>query len=727
MITNRISSDHTEKIQKDFVVIGGGLAGVCAAVSAARSGLRVALCEGRSVLGGNSSSEYRVWICGATGMGTNRYADETGIVGELSNKNLYRNPEGNPYLWDALLLETVWLEKNIELFLNTHLVNATVEDGAVASVGCMQLSTEKYIEFTAPMFADCTGDGLLARLATGEAATGNRDVDENARNAYNLDDTFSTLGNTILFYVKKEMQPVRYIAPAFALSRAEIERVLKSTGKLVSPDDSGCDYWWLEYGGTMDTIENSESIRRTLSSLVYGVWDYIKNSGKFDSDCLTLEWVGSIPGRRESKRAIAQYTLTHDDILSGKQFSDAVCHGGWPIDTHPSSGFFDARKSCRQLPVNPYDIPLSCLITKNAPNVLLAGRAAGMTHLAMASARVMKTCGVEGQAIGTAAAFAWKNGKRPDMLLPNELEALQQTILRDDVWIPGRNLSCASELTQGMLVSASAPLVPETKEPNAYLPLDTDAFILLTPMKKESAVTVYLSADNCTDITLTLYESASPLSFKPEKQVGSFFQTLERGINKVRITCPIDFECNYVLCIPTANGVSIGKTDEPLPGVLGVFSENALGINWFAPAIRIDGMTNLYTANHINNGFTRPFAGMHLWASSLEDAFIELTTDTPREIGEIDVYLENALFRPYNNLRPLKDSLTGTHMHPGLLKHFILEAEGPQGVERFNVEDNCLRHIRFSFTKKPISHIRLTPIATWGASYAAIHEIAAFA
>ena len=103
--------DHTICLEMDFVVVGGGLTGVCAALAAARHGMRVALCHDRSVLGGNSSSECRVWICGATGMGFNRYADETGIIAELTQENLYRNPEGNPHLWDALLLDKVWAER----------------------------------------------------------------------------------------------------------------------------------------------------------------------------------------------------------------------------------------------------------------------------------------------------------------------------------------------------------------------------------------------------------------------------------------------------------------------------------------------------------------------------------------------------------------------------------------------------------------------------------------
>lgn len=100
-----------KNVKKDITVIGGGLAGVCAAISAARNGKSVSLVQNRGILGGNSSSEIRVWVCGATKHGVNRYARETGIMGELFLENQYRNPDGNPYFWDMLLLEKVKDEK----------------------------------------------------------------------------------------------------------------------------------------------------------------------------------------------------------------------------------------------------------------------------------------------------------------------------------------------------------------------------------------------------------------------------------------------------------------------------------------------------------------------------------------------------------------------------------------------------------------------------------------
>lgn len=154
-----------EIVRTDITVIGGGLAGVCAAVAATRQGQRVALVQNRPVLGGNSSSEVRVWVCGATKHGVNRYARETGIMGELFVENQYRNPDGNPYLWDLLLLEKVKAEPNIRLFLNTdvHEVDAKGEEDRrfIRSVTGWMMGSERRIRYESEMFIDCTGDGLI--------------------------------------------------------------------------------------------------------------------------------------------------------------------------------------------------------------------------------------------------------------------------------------------------------------------------------------------------------------------------------------------------------------------------------------------------------------------------------------------------------------------------------------------------------------------------------------
>lgn len=718
--------EHIVSYTMDFVVVGGGLTGICAALAAARKGLRVALCHDRSVLGGNSSSECRVWICGATGMGFNRYADETGIVSELTQENLYRNPEGNPHLWDALLLDKVWAEKNITLLLECRMTRAYAENGRIYRVECEQFCSETRYILSASLFADCTGDAVLTRIAGGETVCGNLDVSPAARARYNLSEEYASLGSTMLFYTKKCDHPVRYVAPDFAYSVEEIERILQSTGKSLHAADNGCDYWWLEYGGDRHIIQENESIRSTLTRLVYGVWNYIKNSGKFDAQYLTLEWVGSIPARRECRRALALRTFTEEDILCQPHPMDAVCHGGWPIDTHPSSGFFDKNESCQQLPIDPYGIPLSCLISKNFENLFLAGRNAGMNHLAMASARVMKTCAVEGEAIGTTAAFARRQKTLPGALRPEQIKAIQARLTADDVWIPGCSLDGDLDAAQRMRVSASPSLAPDTGAPARYLPLAQTAFLLFPPLRQGEQITLFLRSERARALpySIALYESGDAGVYKPNRLLEVCAISLAPGEQSIALRCPANTKGNFCLRLGADEGLSIGIAREPLPGVLGVFAENALGLNLFAPAFRLHSQAEWYPCQALTDGFTRPYGGMHLWASPLQGAWIALETDAPVRAQTLSLYLDNALYRPYNNLRPQKDPLWNQYLHPALLRDFTVRLEGPEGERVYAIQENVQRRVSLALRGMPVSRIRILPQKNWGASYIAIHEVA---
>lgn len=313
-------------IETDVTVIGGGLSGVCAAIAAARLGSSVALVQNRPVLGGNSSSEIRVWVCSATAHGTQRYARETGIMGELFLENQFVNQEGNPYLWDLVVLEAVRREPNIDLYLNTDVHHlAMTDDGTIASVTGWQMGSEREMVFTSPVFLDCTGDGLIGYLAGAEYRVGREARAEHDESlAPEVADTH-VLGSTILFYTKDEGRPVPFVATSFAI---DVTATSIPERRIIRSGDNGCAYWWIEWGGELDTIHDNETIRNELWSVIYGIWDYIKNSGRFpDSDTMTLEWVGSIPGKRESRRLMGDHILTQHDVLGQVHFDDTVALG----------------------------------------------------------------------------------------------------------------------------------------------------------------------------------------------------------------------------------------------------------------------------------------------------------------------------------------------------------------------------------------------------------------
>ena len=330
---------RTQTFEADITVVGGGLAGVCAAISAARLGKRVALIGNRPVLGGNSSSEVRVWVVGATAHGVQRFARESGVIGELYVENQYRNPEGNPIIWDEVVLDAVRAEANITLFLNTDVreLETGEVDGEriVTSVRGWTMGSEIWTTFSSPYFLDCTGDGLIGHLAGAEYRIG-REARHEFDEAWAPEEADAELlGSTILFYTKDVGRPVDFVAPE---SAKDITKTPIPTSRILRSGDSGAHYWSIEWGGHLDTVDDNEAIRDELKSVIFGIWDHIKNSGDFDAENLDIEWVGALPGKREYRRFLGDYVLTQNDLLDQVDHEDDVAFGGWSIDLHPVRG-----------------------------------------------------------------------------------------------------------------------------------------------------------------------------------------------------------------------------------------------------------------------------------------------------------------------------------------------------------------------------------------------------
>src|SRR5699024_4983177 len=428
-----------ETVQKDVIVIGGGLAGVCAAIAAARQGARVALVQNRPVLGGNSSSEVRVWVCGATAHGVQHYARETGIMGELFLENQYTNPEGNPYYWDLVVLEAVRAEPGIELFLNTDVrevdVSGPESDRVIEGVRGWQMGSERLIDFRSGTFIDASGDGLVGYLAGARYRTG-REARDEFDESWAADSADSdTLGSTILFYTKRLGQPVKFVPPSFA---RDITKTSIPQMRDIHEGANGCDYWWIEWGGELDVVADNERIRDELQAAIYGIWDYIKNSGKFDAEDLALEWIGALPGKREYRRFIGDHMLTQHDVLDQVPFDDRVGFGGWSIDLHPTGGMYATERGSRHWhPDGNYHIPLRSLYSQNVSNMWMAGRDISATHVAFGTTRVMATCAVVGEAAGMAAALSAKTGYSPRQLATEHFHLMRTALVRADASVLG--------------------------------------------------------------------------------------------------------------------------------------------------------------------------------------------------------------------------------------------------------------------------------------------------
>lgn len=442
----------------DVVVIGGGMSGICAALAAARHGARTALVHDRHVLGGNASSEIRMHICGASENLAKPDLEESGILHEIMLDNKSRNDYYNFSIWDMVLFSTVKRQKNLTVYLSTAMESCEMGEGStIRSIDAYQLTTETHWKISGKVFIDCTGNATLGYYAEAEFRTGSEGRDEFGEPDAPGQPNKERMGNTLLFKAVDRGHPVAFKKPDFARTFTEEElkyrthsavhgaqikgEVDKAYVRMTSFSTSSVDYgyWWIELPGeTDDIIDEYEQIRDELVSCIYGIWDHLKNGGDHGAENYDLEWVGMLPGSREGRRLIGDYILNENDILSNRQFEDAVAYGGWPMDIHTSKGLYDFDElPSRVISFDgAYTIPYRSYYSKNISNLMMAGRDISASKMAMGSTRVMGTCAVGGQAVGTAAALCIKYDCDPRGA-QEHMRELQQMLLKDDAYIPG--------------------------------------------------------------------------------------------------------------------------------------------------------------------------------------------------------------------------------------------------------------------------------------------------
>lgn len=411
----------------DVVVVGGGIAGLCAAVAAARHGARTVLVQDRPVLGGNASSEIRMWIYNARG--ENR--KETGLLEELQLDNLYYNSEMKYPLWDYVMYSFAIAESKLTVLLNTTIETCKTSGNTISEVSGWNLTEYTRYHIGGKIFIDCSGDGIL-RLS-GAAARHGREAKVEFGESYareTADDY--TLSSSIIIQLRRtsgENLPFRIPGWAYTFTDTEIP------SRSWYPERN--NFWWLSFGGVKDTLHDAEEIRKELFKIAYGAWAYIKNHPDGRGNGWTLDWIGSLPGKRESWRFEGDHILTQNDIEAGGHFPDTVAHGGWNMDEHmPEAFYYKGKPSILHPTPSPFGIPYRCLYSRNINNLLFAGRQISATHIAQSSIRIMGTCAVMGQAVGTAAALAVQYGCSPREVGQQHLETLQETLLNDDQFIP---------------------------------------------------------------------------------------------------------------------------------------------------------------------------------------------------------------------------------------------------------------------------------------------------
>lgn len=697
---------HSVTVASDLAIVGGGMAGTCAAITAAREGLNVCLVQDRPVLGGNASSEIRLWILGATShMGNNnRWAREGGVIDELLVENLYRNPEGNPIILDTILMEKVCLEKNITLLLNTNVYDLEKkgEDQIdYLKAFCSQNSTE--YKLSAPLFMDASGDGIVGFLA-GAAFRMGAEAKEEFDELFAPDHNYGELlGHSLYFYSKDTGKPVRFVAPSFA--NKELSKLPRF--KTFNLREDGCRLWWVEYGGRTDTILNSEDIKWELWRIIYGIWDHVKNSSQYpDVENLTLEWVGTIPGKRESRRFEGDYIMHQKDVIEQREHFDAVSFGGWALDLHPADGVYSDKPGCTQWhSKGVYQIPFRSMYSRNIKNLFLGGRLMSASHVAFGSTRVMATCAHNGQAIAMAAKLCKKKGLLPAKLSTvNHMKELQGLLLQSGQYIPKIKLESGTSVlnTAKMQVSSEFEL--------KSLPFDgpwkslefSMAQLLPVAESQKLSVKLMLKSNQDSTLKLELRNSHKPGNFTLDQLLVKKEIQLKAGEHSYHID--FDFESKvsqYIaLCLLQNEVVEVKCSTSRVTGVLSVFNKfnksvatsslqsppAGIGIDEFefwVPERRPNGHNlgfelkqslKVFGKNNLSNGIFRPTIQPNAWVASLEDRQpqLKLSWNAPQPINEIKLFFDT----DYDH--PMESTLMG---HP--------ESEIPFCIKSYRIKDGA--------------------------------------
>jgi len=673
-----IRKNRVIQLDSDFAIIGGGLAGVCSAITAARSGLKVALVQDRPVLGGNASSEVRLWSLGATShMGNNnRWSREGGLINEILLENLKRNKEGNPLIFDTVLLEKVYEEKNITLLLNTVIYEvAKKDDSTIESVTgfCSQNSTTYNI--TAPLFCDASGDGIVGFLSGASFRMGAEDALEFDEGfAPNVEDYGNLLGHSMYFYTKEMKRPVSYTAPSFAIKNAaELPRI-----RNYQSGDHGCKLWWVEYGGRLDTIHESENIKFELWKVIYGIWDYIKNSGKYpEADNLTLEWVGTIPGKRESRRFEGDHMIAQKDIVEQRDYYDSVAHGGWAMDLHPADGIYSKHSSCTQWHSRGvYTIPYRCYYSKDIHNLFLAGRIISATHVAFGSTRVMLTCALGAQAVGQAAAICSKNNWIPrDLSDKEKIKLLQSVLNRNGQSIPRVKMGDELDIATKATITTSSQLQFDGFNAGEEWKALTFSTAQLLPLDPGTSYAfnfeVEALADTCLEIQLKV--SSVNTHYTPDVILQIEKYDLKSGIHQIAFntkTALSEKQYAYV-CLMKNENIRVRVSEERCSAIMTVYNRINKAVSNYGkqeppPNIGIDSFEfwtperrpggknlffsvspplDIFSPGNLMNGEVRPSPGgeTNVWIAEKNDEtpFVKLNWEQEISIQKICIFFDS--------------------------------------------------------------------------------------
>ncbi|OAS21233.1 FAD-dependent oxidoreductase [Paenibacillus oryzisoli] len=746
----------------DVIVCGGGLAGICAAIAAARNGARTCLVQDRPVFGGNSSSEIRVFPQGAANY--NAYARETGIISELLIEERAVNHEPNSEngrtnsVWDLILYDKIISTPNLSHYLNTSVYALEMgETKEIKAIHARIGNAETNLTLYANVFIDCTGDGILAALSGCEWRMGTEGQAEFGEHHAPLTASSDVMGSSIHFRAKDMGKPVPFQAPAWAYHYDNPDVFYKG-GRV--PHDPEGGFWWIELGVPWHTITDNELIRHELTRHVLGIWDYMKNK---DPDLMektkqyALDWIGQVPGKRESRRIMGHYLLTEADLVNQPVFEDEVAFGGWYIDLHKSGGLLaeyseqsvaDGENSdyMKKSYIPPYGIPLRSLIAKDVSNLLMAGRNISASHVALGSTRVMGTTALLGQAAGTAAAIALSRGESVTNLSASTITALKQRLIRDDCFLLHESNQDVMDLARTAKPSASSEARLRRVEPRQVVNEDDtlDEGELLSEMRGQWIAT---STEQVEALAVCLSNSTNQTqwveaSLVAVRHIWDYATDIEPKLAQTKLAVPpgkhhwIRWEMNMELkANQTASYIRLDigahphlywhKAADMVPGMAAA-ADMGNGLmrrvgNGETLAFQIEPEQSSYPVTHVLSGVTRPYRSTNLWRSSPSEMmpqWIELTWGEEQVISQVEVTFAGNLLRDYRFYAPLNQD-------PQCVKVYELQAWIANGWATLDRVDNNYNRKRIHRLAQAVhtTQIRILIHETNGDPSAAVYEV----
>lgn len=733
----------------DVVVVGGGISGTCAAISAARNGAKTALVHERSALGGNSSSEVRLYPENTCGFSP--WIKESGILEEMEEEERARNWESriegmmNSH-WDLVLYEWVKREKNLSLFLNTTMREVVMRDAEhIAEIHAPQLGTEREYILSAPLFIDATGDGVLGYRAGADFHWG-----KEVRAKYNemlapAEPTAGLMGNTLFFRARDTGHAMPFKRPDWAAEfKTEADLTARDHGQFE------CGYWWIEVGSPLHPIHDNEEIRDEALRQLLGVWDHIKNHCTHEdvrekARNYALEFVGFWPYKRESRRILGDYILTEKDVLDPQEHQDDIAYGAWGIDIHVPGGIQERHvppyppprtdENFQHRGTIPYGIPLRSCYSRNVRNLLTAGRPISASYVAFASSRVLPTGAIVGQGVGAAAALCAKLGCEPKTIAAEHAKDLQQLLLRQDASIPGVVNEDAADLARRATVTASSEstlIFPESETfhsaglslgqmfPVTTSHLDTVELLLQSHATQAQTVTLSLrQVDHVWDLRpsqrIAAATASVPAGHKGYVQFDLHARTKPGGLYfawikaKPQIAWALHSDENGK---PSQTPVGTSAADLP-PG--GRWRPLTGGRSF---VLRVSPEQRPYSAQNVVRGTNRPDLWTNIYMSDPAQplpAWLEVKFPAAVQMNTVQITFDTDTNRRIT--LPL-------FRYPECVKRYEIEAEQAGTWKNLvTVDDNYYRRRVHRFDPVTTKRLRIRMLETNGAPQARVYEV----